>query len=243
MAHNQDLTRLFGSIAPDYDFANHTLSLGLDYYWRRILVRSLNAAPSGLLLDIAAGTFDVSILLGKVYSGRKVLALDPCLPMLKSGLPKICRAEKKGLKAQSILPLAGDAFCLPLPDNSVAAITVSFGLRNMQPGVDALKEMLRVLAPGGRLSVLEFGSAGKKSGFALNPWFALYRFYLFKILPHIGGFISGQRQAYEYLAQSIALFPKAEELKEIMLEAGFERVEYKKLSGGIVYLHCADKKN
>jgi demethylmenaquinone methyltransferase/2-methoxy-6-polyprenyl-1,4-benzoquinol methylase len=232
VAHNQDLTRLFASIAPDYDFANHALSLGLDYYWRRVLVKSLANVPAGFLLDIAAGTFDVSILLARVYAGRRVLALDPCLPMLQSGLPKI---------NPSIIPIAGDAFCLPLPNNSVSAITVSFGLRNMQPRVDALVEMYRVLAPGGRLSVLEFGSAGKREGFSLNPWFALYRFYLFKVLPRIGGLISGQRKAYEYLAQSVSAFPQAKELRQEMLAAGFERVVYSGLSGGIVYLHSADK--
>jgi demethylmenaquinone methyltransferase/2-methoxy-6-polyprenyl-1,4-benzoquinol methylase len=232
VAHNQELTRLFGSIARNYDFANHVLSLGLDYHWRRVLAKSLRHAPPGLFLDIAAGTLDVSMLLARLYAGRKVLALDPCLPMLRSGLRKI---------NSSVLPLAGDAFCLPLPESSIASITVSFGLRNMQPRNDALREMFRVLVPGGRLSVLEFGGTGQERAAAFNPWFAAYRFYLFKALPRLGGIISGRREAYEYLAQSIARFPGAEELKGELLELGFKQVVYKSLSCGIVYLHSADK--
>jgi demethylmenaquinone methyltransferase/2-methoxy-6-polyprenyl-1,4-benzoquinol methylase len=153
--------------------------------------------------------------------------------MLKSGLHKI---------NSSVAPLAGDAFCLPLPERSIASITVSFGLRNMRPREEALGEMFRVLVPGGRLSVLEFGGTGKNRAAAFNPWFAAYRFYLFKALPRLGGIISGRREAYEYLAQSTAQFPGAEELKHELLNLGFERVVYKSLSGGIVYLHCADKK-
>ncbi|MDR1241254.1 MAG: ubiquinone/menaquinone biosynthesis methyltransferase [Deltaproteobacteria bacterium] len=233
MALNQDLTRLFGSIARNYDLANHTLSLGLDYYWRRVLARSLRQAPPGLFLDIAAGTCDVSVLLTKSYAGRKVLALDPCLPMLRTGLRKI---------SAGIMPVAGDAFCLPLPEHSVSAITLSFGLRNMRPRPAALGEMFRVLVPGGRLSVLEFGGTKQNPGTGINPWLAAYRFYLFKALPRIGGMISGQRKAYEYLAQSIAGFPGREELAAEMLAAGFERVMCRSMSGGIVYLHCADKK-
>lgn len=228
-AHNIKVKRMFGSIAHGYDLLNHTLSMGVDFYWRRSLVASLAQAPQGLFLDLASGTFSVSLALAKAYPARRILAADLCLPMLKQGLRKLDK------EAGRIAPLNADAYHLPLADNSVAAITVSFGLRNMLPRVPALAEMHRVLKPGGRLSVLEFGSA--------RPlvWLGLYNFYLARVLPRIGGAVSGDRAAYDYLASSIREFPSAAELAEEMRAAGFDTVKYKRLSGGIVYVHTADK--
>lgn len=236
-AHNTEVKDLFGSIAKGYDFLNHTLSMGFDIYWRKVLVKSVAAVPAGPVLDLAAGTFDVSIALGKAFPARHILAGDLCLPMLVQGLPKISRADKRNLAFSAVSPMAADAYNLPLPDNSVAAITVAFGLRNMVPRVPALREMHRVLVPGGRLSILEFGSARPK------VLFGLYNFYLAKVLPRIGGLISGEKSAYEYLAQTIYDFPVADELDAEMREAGFDRVKYRRLTGGIVYVHCGDKIN
>ncbi len=233
--HNREVKNMFGAIAEGYDFLNHTLSMGFDIYWRRVLVKSLAAAPQGRILDLAAGTFDVSIALAKAYPARQIVGGDLCLPMLERGLPKLAKAERQTLAIAPIAPVNADAYNLPFPDNSMAAITVSFGLRNMVPRVPALREMRRVLMPGGRLSVLEFGSAKPK------VWFGLYNFYLANVLPRIGGLISGERTAYDYLARTIYEFPEAEALKAEMLEAGFARVKYKRLSGGIVYVHCGDK--
>ena len=228
-AHNQQIKNMFGSIARGYDLLNHTLSLGFDVYWRHVLVSSLSTVPEGIFLDLAAGTFDVSLALAKAYPSRRIFGADLCLPMLREGLPKL---EKRPGR---VLPLNADAYHLPLADNSVAAITVSFGLRNMVPRLPALAEMHRVLRPGGRLCVLEFGSARSK------VWFGLYNFYLTGILPRIGGMLSGDRRAYDYLARTIIEFPSADELAGEMREAGFAAVACKRLSGGIVYVHSADK--
>lgn len=228
-AHNLKIKEMFSSVARGYDFLNHTLSMGFDIYWRRVLVASLAKAPEGVFLDLAAGTFDVSLALGRAYPQRRILGADLCLPMLQAGLPKL---KKRGA---NVLPVNADAYRLPFADGSVAAITVSFGLRNMVPHVPALAEMRRVLKPGGRLSVLEFGSARSK------VWLGLYNFYLSSILPRIGGAVSGDREAYDYLARTIREFPQAAELADEMRAAGFGSVAYRRLSGGIVYVHKADK--
>lgn len=228
--HNQQIKSMFGSIAKGYDLLNHTLSMGFDVRWRRVLVSSLAQAPEGLFLDLAAGTCDVSLALTKAYPARRILAADLCLPMLRYGMRKVHK------QPCSVSALNADAYHLPLADNSVAAITVSFGLRNMVPHLPALAEMHRVLKPGGRLSVLEFGSARSK------VWLGLYNWYLCRVLPRIGGAVSGDRRAYDYLARTITEFPGASELAAKMLEAGFDKVAYKKLSGGIVYVHSADKR-
>lgn len=227
--HNREIKSMFGSIAKGYDFLNHSLSMGFDIYWRRVLVASLAAAPEGIFLDLAAGTFDVSLALAKAYPKRRIIGADLCLPMLAQGLYKIAKRQA------DVTPLNADAYRLPFADDSLAAITVSFGLRNMVPRVPALAEMRRVLGPGGRLSVLEFGSARQK------VWFGFYNFYLAQVLPRIGGLISGDREAYAYLARTIKEFPSANELASEMREAGFATVRYRRLSGGIVYLHTADK--
>lgn len=226
---------IFSSIARGYDFLNRTLSMGMDIYWRKALVRSVARVQNGPLLDLAAGTFDVSMLLARTCPERTILAGDLCFDMLKQGLPKLERLKEKHSRLGRVVPITANAFNLPLPDSCLAAVTVSFGLRNMLPRVEALKEINRVLAPGGRLSVLEFGSA------KVRVWGGLYNFYLTRMLPSIGGLVSGRKDAYEYLARSIQDFPLPGELASEMGEAGFRKVRYRRLTGGIVYLHSADK--
>lgn len=227
--HNHKIKSMFGSIAEGYDFLNHSLSMGFDFYWRRALVASFANAPDGVFLDLAAGTFDVSLALANAYPSRLIAGADLCLPMLSRGLPKL-KKRKNG-----ITPINADAYNLPFADNSLAAVAVSFGLRNMVPRVPALAEMHRVLKPGGRLSVLEFGNTQRP------VWLGFYNFYLSRLLPRIGGALSGDRGAYDYLSRTIRELPSAGRLTAEMRQAGFARVSWKRLSGGIVYLHSADK--
>lgn len=222
-----EMAELFRLVSPRYNRANHVLSLGLDFYWRRALVKAMKPLPPGPLLDLAAGTLDVAILLGRAYPSRPVLAADICLPMLRHGLPRLEAARGKGMGA--VLPVGGDAFRLPVRTASLAGISLAFGLRNLRPRRAALLEARRALKPGGRLCALEFRGDLKR-----RP----YKFYLNHVLPLLGGLLGGPLAAYRYLAYSILAFPAPEELSAEMRAVGFT-VEHKSLSGGLVCLHSA----
>ncbi len=236
-AHGKVVAAMFGRIAPGYDAANRLLSCGIDSLWRRRLTRSVNASfsPGGrrFILDLAAGTLDVSLALARSIAGARVLALDFCLPMLRAGGPKLQKAD--AYERERVTRAAGNALALPLADASVDAVTVAFGLRNMLPRETALREACRVLVPGGGFFVLEFGSAN-------GPlWGGLYNFYLARVLPFFGGLIAKDQAAYSYLARTITDFPSAQALGDEMRAAGFSRVSWKKMCGGIVYLHSGRK--
>ena len=235
--HGKAVAAMFSGIAAGYDRANRLLSCGIDILWRNLLLRRLNAsfAPGGRrrVLDLAAGTLDVSLALARYVPGIEVLALDFCLPMLQAGGPKLDKAG--AYERNRITRVAGNGLALPLADASVDAVTVAFGLRNMLPRKTALAEACRVLVPGGRLFVLEFGSA------SVPLWGGLYNVYLTRILPLLGGAISGDREAYTYLARTVTQFPVASALGQELHEAGFSSVAWESLSGGIVYLHTGQK--
>lgn len=231
------VSRMFGRIAPGYDTANRVLSMGVDILWRRRLTKGVAAAFSPgsrrRVLDLAAGTLDVSFALVRSVPGCSVVAADFCLPMLRYGQRKLARGS--AFERSRIALLAGDGLRLPLKDASVDAVTVSFGLRNMTPRNAAVAEAFRVLTPGGVFHILEFGSAKGR------VWGGLYNLYLTKILPFLGGIITGDREAYGYLARTITDFPEAAVLGTEMEEAGFTDVRWEKLWGGIVYLHTGKK--
>lgn len=220
---------MFGRIAGWYDFLNRLLSLGIDQHWRRELART--AGPSAdLALDLAAGTLDVALALRREAPDTLVAALDFCPPMLVHG-----RRKLKGENSRRILPVAADARRLPLRTDSASCITMAFGIRNITPRRMAFAEMLRVLRPGSRACILEFGSGRERI------WGGLYNAYLNHVLPLIGRAFS-RDDAYAYLAESIRAFPTAEELTDEMYTAGFTRVWYKRLTSGIVCLHVGEKK-
>ncbi|MDL2316576.1 ubiquinone/menaquinone biosynthesis methyltransferase [Desulfovibrio sp. OttesenSCG-928-A18] len=224
---------LFSRIAGVYDLLNTVLSFGLDAYWRKRLgaaVRPLPPGGSARILDLAAGTMKVSRELARRHPHRMVLAADFCLPMLQKGLGALGR-----LKKGRVHPFAGDGKRLPLPDACVDAVTIAFGLRNIRPRAQVYAEALRVLTPGGRFCVLEFGSARDRI------WFGLYNLYLRYVLPVVGRLVSRDAQAYRYLADTVREYPAAAVLAEEMRAAGFSGLRYEAFTGGIVWLHTGVK--
>lgn len=230
--HGREVSSMFGRIARWYDMLNHVLSLGQDIYWRHQLVRMarLPRDSKGLVLDLAAGTLDVSLEFLRRHPGLQVLAMDFSEPMLRQGASKIPVPDRERIA----LALA-DGRSLPLPDTCVDCVSIAFGIRNIIPREQAFAEVLRVLRPGGRFCILEFGTGHKRI------WKGVYNFYLSSLLPRIGNLVSGDASAYTYLAETIKAFPPAEELALELQDAGFGRVYYRPMLSGIVYLHAAQK--
>ncbi len=229
--HGERVAAMFGRIAGWYDFLNHALSAGQDMYWRYCLAKAARPKPGETVLDLAAGTMDVSVELVRQYPDCTVAALDFALPMLENG-----RAKKiSGKRENSIFPTQADGRKLPLPDKSMGAATIAFGIRNILPREDAYTELYRVLKPGGRLCILEFGTGSRR------VWKGVYNFYLDTLLPFIGDKISGDPGAYRYLAETIKTFPDERTLAREMIDAGFERVYHVPMMSGIVYLHVGEK--
>lgn len=221
---------MFGRIVRFYDLLNRVLSLGLDQHWRKVLARNVRLGEGGVVLDLAAGTLDVSLAIRRQYPTALVPALDFCPPMLVQGSRKL-----KGDNARRILPVAADAKRLPLPDASVDCLTIAFGIRNIIPRETAFAEMLRVLRPGGRACILEFGSGRERI------WGGLYNVYLNHLLPRVGRIFSKDPAAYAYLADTIRAFPSAVELEKELRRAGFNKAWHQKLTSGIVCLHVGEK--
>jgi demethylmenaquinone methyltransferase/2-methoxy-6-polyprenyl-1,4-benzoquinol methylase len=214
---------MFGRIAPRYDLANHLLSGNLDRLWRRHTVRRVRhilERPGARVVDICCGTGDLALALQRKSAGP-VLASDFCHPMLVAARRKI----PGGVLFES------DALQLPVRDASLDLITVAFGFRNLANYEAGLREMRRALRPGGTAAILEF-SQPRNALFA-----AVYHFYSRRILPLIGGMITGAGDAYRYLPESIQKFPDAPELAAQMRRAGFDEVSFERLTGGSVALH------
>ena len=229
-SHDAAVAGMFGRIVRFYDLLNRVLSLGLDQHWRKVLARNVRLGESGVVLDLAAGTLDVSLAIRRLHPTALVPALDFCPPMLVQGSRKL-----KGDNARCILPVAADAKRLPLPDASVDCLTIAFGIRNIIPRETAFAEMLRVLRPGGRACILEFGSGRERI------WGGLYNVYLNHLLPRVGRLFSKDPAAYAYLADTIRAFPSAIELEKELRKAGFNKAWYQKLTSGIVCLHVGEK--
>ena len=220
---------MFGRVAHRYDFANHLLSFNIDRYWRAHTVRrarEILLRPEARVLDICCGTGDLVLALAKVATQDcRVLGSDFCHPMLVAAHQKIARRRAPAVLFES------DALTLPLRDASLDLLTVAFGFRNLANYESGLIEMRRVLGPGGMAAILEFSQPP-------NALFrAFYNMYSRRILPWIGGLISGSRDAYTYLPESVRKFPTAPELAVMMQSAGFRDVSFEYLTGGIVALH------
>ena len=219
----QAIAAMFGRVAARYDVMNHIMSGGLDLYWRWRLVHAVAAKRPARVLDLATGSGDVLLAMKRQRAfTESAIGADFCLPMLE-------RAQAKG--AQRLL--VGDGLRLPFRDGSFDALTIAWGLRNFADRLGGLREMRRVLRPGGRAYVLEFS----------HPvgWFApLYFWHLRHIMPQYARFITPERGAYEYLGDSIRTFPRQPALAAMMREAGFAAARWSNLSLGIVALHVAD---
>ncbi|MDQ2775692.1 MAG: class I SAM-dependent methyltransferase [Acidobacteriota bacterium] len=218
---------MFAGIAPRYDFINHLLSLNIDRGWRRVLIQRLApvlARPDAKVLDLCCGTGDVLLDLQGIAKSR-VLGADFCHPMLVATQQK---ARRNGFDAPVF---EADAMRLPLGESALDAVAISFGFRNLANYGVGLSELYRVLRPGGVLAILEFSHP---PGVFMK---AAYGFYSRVMLPVIGTVVSGSREAYEYLPDSIRKFPGAEELRDMMRKAGFVDVRFELLTGGIAALH------
>jgi demethylmenaquinone methyltransferase/2-methoxy-6-polyprenyl-1,4-benzoquinol methylase len=216
---------VFDSVAERYNLMNDVMSAGMHRLWKRFEVETSGVRKGDRVLDIAGGTADLSALfLEQVGSNGEVWLTDINNAMLTIGRDRLLDEGAAVSVAQC------DAEKLPFPSNYFDCVSVAFGLRNMTHKDVALKEMLRVLRPGGRVVVLEFSKVWK-------PLQSFYDLYSFKVLPAMGGLIARDPDSYRYLAESIRVHPSQEELKQLMQDAGFERVEYFNLSASVVALH------
>lgn len=217
---------VFESVAGKYDIMNDVMSLGIHRVWKRIFVGMLGARPNMKLLDLAGGTGDITFGWLRSGGGPAILS-DINSAMLSVGRD---RAIKAGLIGQ-IEVCVVDAEAIPLPDCSVDRVTIAFGLRNCTDKDAVLREARRVLKPGGRFFCLEFSRVEIA---ALSP---VYDTWSFKVLPKMGQLIAKDADSYQYLAESIRMFPDQETLAQMMRDAGLERVQYRNLSGGIAAIH------
>jgi demethylmenaquinone methyltransferase/2-methoxy-6-polyprenyl-1,4-benzoquinol methylase len=230
--HPDSIRNLFDNIATTYDLLNHLLSLGRDLYWRKMAAQELKGLE-GWILDIATGTGDVAIeIIRQNNQHRKVYGLDFSEPMIKRAQQKVF---KKGL-SKTIAFSLGNALSLPFGDNTFSASMIAFGLRNIVKKRQALSEMVRVVKGGGKVIILEFT-------FPEKGWMRrLFPIYFQRILPWLGGFISGDQGAYAYLPESVLHFASVENYEEIMGEVGLENVDSQSLTGGIACIISGMKK-
>lgn len=219
------VAEVFHSVAQRYDVMNDLMSAGLHRAWKRFTIEVAGVKPGNRVLDVAGGTADLTrLFLKKVGDSGQVWLTDINSSMLTVGRDRML---DEGLA----VPVAQcDGEKLPFPDNYFDCVSVAFGLRNMTHKDAALADMYRVLRPGGRLLVLEFSKIWK-------PLAPLYDAYSFKLLPFMGKLVAKDAQSYQYLAESIRMHPDQEQLKAMMEHAGFAKVDYYNLSGGVVALH------
>lgn len=220
---------MFDNIAPKYDLLNHALSMKIDVLWRNTLVRMLKEDAPQEVLDVATGTGDLAIAVEKGTSA-KVVGLDLSQQMLNVGVIKIKKLKLDG----KISMQKGDAENLPFEDNRFDAVSVAFGVRNFENLTKGLAELRRVVKENKSVYILEFS---KVEGF-LAPF---YMFYFKNILPAIGRLVSKDNRAYTYLPDSVNAFPFGEKMRQILLDTGFKKVEYKKLTLGIATIYKATK--
>ena len=221
----EQVEQMFDNISPKYDLLNRLFSMGIDQGWRRKVVRMVGEEPVEHLLDVATGTADLAIL-GSLKA-RRVTGADISEGMLKLGREKVAR---RGL-ADRITLVQADSEALPFPDGTFDAVTVAFGVRNFEHLEQGVRDMVRVLRPGGRLFVLEFSRPRKA------PFRQLFRFYFHRVMPSVGKAISRDSAAYTYLPRSVDAFPEGADFEALLQRAGLTEVRSIPLTGGIATLY------
>lgn len=225
----------FDAIAPKYDLTNRVISFGIDRHWRKVAIRRLRDVPyDGLVLDLACGTGDMALEIRKARPKMHVVGADLSRAMLALARRKLAagRAAADG-SAPGLVNAPAEA--LPFRTGAFDAVTIAFGIRNVPDFRAGLAEIYRVLTSGGRVCILEFSTPPSRL------WWKAYNYYFFRILPRIGGFITGREAAYRYLTDSVARFPDAQEFTAVMGETGFANVHCLPMNGGIVCVHTGVK--
>lgn len=227
-----EVWKMFDRIAHRYDLLNRMLSMGQDVVWRKRVARHLPDYSNQHILDLATGTGDLIIsIFEKSERVKSGIGIDMAEKMLEFGRPKL---RKKNLD-QAITLQKGDAMDIPFPAESFDAVTIAFGIRNVIDVPESMREMFRVLKPAGRVIILEFSLPGNR------VFRSLYLFYFRKVLPVIGGLISGDSYAYRYLNETVETFPYREEFCQLLREAGFSDVKMTPLTFGIATIYQGDK--
>jgi demethylmenaquinone methyltransferase/2-methoxy-6-polyprenyl-1,4-benzoquinol methylase len=227
----ENIREMFNSIAPRYDLLNRLLSLGIDRNWRRFAVKQIKYSEGGKILDVATGTADVALEIATATPASvTVTGVDFSQQMVELGREKVGRSQFSDRISLHVAPCEA----IPFENNNFDSATIAFGIRNVVDRICGLKEILRVLKPGGKIVILEFSNPQSKI------FKALYNFYFLKILPVVGGLISNF-SAYKYLPDSVMEFPSQEEFKKIMSAAGFKNVTHKDLTFGIATVYTGDK--
>jgi len=231
LTKKEQVAKMFDSIAFKYDFINRFLSAGIDVRWRKKAIKELKAIQPKIILDVATGTADVALMTYKILHSEKIIGIDISEGMLDLGRKKI-----EQLHLQSSIELQkGDSEIIHFTDNNFDAITVAFGVRNFENLEKGLKEMYRVLKPGGKLVVLEFSKPKQ-------VWFkGFYQFYLKIVAPSFVQMFSSDKKAYQYLNDSVQAFPEGQNFLNIMQGAGFNNTYLKPLTLGICTIYCGSK--
>ena len=227
----EKVKEVFDSVATNYDLMNDLMSMGVHRLWKRFMLSQTGLKMGMKALDVAGGTGDIAALLREQVGESGLVVMTDINPsMLKEGRSRLL---DKG-KLKNIQVMQCDAEQLPFGDDHFDCVTIAFGLRNVTVKENALKSMFRVLKPGGKLLILEFSKPNE----ILSP---AYDIYSFNILPALGEWVANDRESYQYLAESIRVHPDQEKLEQMILSAGFDRAEYRNLTGGIVALHIGYK--
>lgn len=232
MPKKEKVQEMFNHIAGDYDALNHIMSLNIDKSWRRKAIKRMTGGLGHLeILDLACGTGDFSIAIAQKIKDCHITAAD-----ISEGMLAVMREKVDSLSLSDKISIeTGDGENLRFPDNTFDRVTIAFGIRNFEDKGKGLREMLRVLRPGGRLVLLELSLPENR----FMKW--LFSLYFLHLLPRIGGRISGDKAAYNYLPASVVHFPKKTEFMNMMMAAGFRNVSHKALSAGICRMYVGEK--